>query len=1132
MTASCPDCRAELPEGARFCPSCGTRLEASGPEATERKLVTTLFADLVGFTALGERHDPEDIDAALRGFYGLARTIVERFGGVVEKFIGDAVVGLFGVPAAHEDDAERAVRAALELVAHLHELPPVGGEQLRVRCAVNTGPALVRLRARPEAGEGVLVGDAVNTCSRLLAQAPPMGVVVGETTHRLCARAIAWEALPSATVRGKAKPVRQWLASAPLARRGVDSAGSLTPLIGREVEMGVLTGLIDKSIASQRPQIALITGEAGLGKTRLLRELFREMDERPRFCTWRQGRCPPYGSELAFWPLREIVTAHAGILPSDDESSMAGKLAQSLEENAQSEWLLERLRPLAGLPATQLERDDNFAAWRLFFERMAQHLPTILVIEDLHWASDSTLSFLEDFCLHVAHVPLTLLTTARPEFLDDVRSEVLRRLATQIDLRGLSREESLRLIRNLPFAPDDAEVAGSVGGLCGGNPLFAEELARYMSDRDSDSANAALVGHTGDRGVSAPDSIKALLAARLDALPEDRRRVIGDAAVVGQVFWPEAVAAAGSPVATVGPLLNDLSERDFFVSQDSLLAGSPQFAFRHSLVRQVAYERLTRSRRARKHAHVASWMKGLPGAGFGADVLAHHYETAFDLALDAGDQELVGGLRRPTAKALEAAGDLVRPLDVATAERCFRKAADLLGDDVDVAQVLTKWADTLVESGRYTEGFTVQDDLIATLQATGQDHQLAVARTRKAIWRWMIDSSEWPQFPEAGVDLLQSGEDSEELVALLEYWATICFYRGEQFEGEVAANRAIRMSERLDSPLPVFAQNVRGIARCEQGDLGGIEDLELALAEARRRGSELKAGSIAQNLADQLCAAKGPGASVGLLRETVKRARRRHDEHTTAEANAALALYLWWSGDWREADVYLEALLDDPGGRGSEFLAELESLAALSSLLRGSLDDAQRLSLSSELASRTGKRFWTRSRSLLVLAIVEAERGDSKSAVAHLRTCLDLEGGGRLLPEYMLLLPSAGRVCLESGARRLAERLASRLGTRPLDTCVRGSLHASLIEADGHDATHLHAAVAHQWHGLGVPYEEAWATLAAAHCLDRRGSLAEAWNEAQRAREIFYRLGAILPLSRVDGLLQDLGLRLSRAQRD
>ena len=373
----CASCGAGLPSGARFCPSCGTALVERPSAATERKVVTTLFADIVGFTALSEQFDPEDVDAGLRGYFEMARATVERFGGSVEKFIGDAVVGVFGIPTAHEDDAERAVRAALAIVEGMASLPQVGDHALQVRVGVNTGRSLVRLDVSFGSGEGALVGDAVNTAARLLTAAAPMSVVVGKLTRSLSARAIEYDQLDPVTAKGKSQPLDAWLARRPIARRGIDGRGvSLAPLVGREVELAVLEGLLAKAIASATAQFALLVGEAGIGKSRLVTEFFRTLDERPGFfCTWRQGRCPPYGEDLAYWPLREIVTAHAGILQTDRPHVVEKKLRRALGDIADHEWMVTRLLPLVGLPAAQTEHDDNFAAWQLLLEGIARRQP-------------------------------------------------------------------------------------------------------------------------------------------------------------------------------------------------------------------------------------------------------------------------------------------------------------------------------------------------------------------------------------------------------------------------------------------------------------------------------------------------------------------------------------------------------------------------------------------------------------------------------------------------------------------------------------------------------------------------------------------------------------------------------------
>ena len=351
MTA-CPSCAAECPAGARFCPSCGAALATPPPHAVERKVVTTMFCDLVDFTGLCEQADSEDVDRLLRTFYAVARNAIEIYGGVVEKFVGDAVVGVFGVPAAHEDDAERAVHTALRLRERLAELPQIAGRTQQVRVGINTGVAVVRLDVLPGSGEGFLVGDAVNTAARLEQLAPPMGIVVGERTHRLTERRIVYEALKPATLKGKRAAAKCWLVRGPVSRMGADPRQRFpAALVDREVELGVLRGLLKKVRTSSRPQFVLVTGEAGIGKSRLVFELLRYIDSRPAIVRWRQGRCPAYGDGLTFWALSEIFKEQLGVVERDEVATVEAKLAHALEGADEQEWLAARLRPLLGLEA-------------------------------------------------------------------------------------------------------------------------------------------------------------------------------------------------------------------------------------------------------------------------------------------------------------------------------------------------------------------------------------------------------------------------------------------------------------------------------------------------------------------------------------------------------------------------------------------------------------------------------------------------------------------------------------------------------------------------------------------------------------------------------------------------------------
>jgi class 3 adenylate cyclase/tetratricopeptide (TPR) repeat protein len=1123
---TCTTCRSEAPDGARFCPSCGCALAVDPGTATERKVVTTLFADLVGFTALGERADPEDIDTALRSYYEMARDTIERFGGVVEKFIGDAVVGLFGVPAAHEDDAERAVRAALEIVAHMDGLPSVQGEPLRVRAAVNTGPALVRLRARPGIGEGALVGDAVNTAARLLAEAPPMGVVVGESTYRLTSRPVDYEAMAPLIARGKARPVPRWIARGAVARRGIDADGpTQAPMVGREVELGVLVGLMDRAIASRSPQFALISGEAGIGKSRLVREFFRVVDNRPGFlCTWRQGRCPPYGAELAYWSLREIVSAHAGVLQTDPQPVVLEKLLHSLGSDASDEILVSRLRPLVGLSTTRAEREEYFSAWTRFFESMAAARPTILVVEDLHWASEPTLAFLGHLARQAAAVPLLVIGTARPEYLDaHPTTAAFAEGVEHIALKALSYAECARLAASLPGSSTVPHVEERVPENCGGNPLFAEELVRYLvAQHQTDSRPE---GDVSTSQSQVPQSVLSLIAARLDALPPDQKAILADAAVVGQVFWPGALCALRSEdPASVEETLRHLEAREFIRrSADSALQGEEAFVFWHLLIRDVAYEQLPRSIRAVKHAGLARWIEAIAGSQAGdlSEILAHHFMTAMELAQATHDETLADDLRDGTVRALGQAGASALPLDVTAAERFRARAADLVdADDPRRPYLLRDWAETLIEGGRFREAIAVLEESIRGLRAGGDDATAREAEGTRRYCDWLLGGGEAASDGDDAA-VIDEGEPSPGLVIFLEDATSIALHAGHNERCLELANRAQALARQLGLPVPSRSLGYRGYARAMLGDEEGLDDMRQSVLLATERAAGHEVCATLSNLGECLALFEGEAAATEVHRQALSLARKRHDGLAECFCRALVLVDDVWSGRWETAlaegpDVigFLEEHDD-----GWDLLIARSTMAHLLAW-SGETPDAVGPAEWAEGHSRSFPLASVRQACLVSLATVRAAHGAAADALRLLDECSRAahESSGA---DAALRAPEAVRLASTLGQPSLAQSLAGPFTRRrPFDLGIVSLLNGLLAE-DGQPETaaeHFGAA-ARQWARLGIPYERAHATLARGRCLARIGHALEAQSALERARDIFADLGARPALGEAHALL-------------
>ena len=579
--------------------------------------MTVLFADLAGFTSRSEGQDIEDVQALLDRYHLLSRHEIERHGGTIAKFIGDGVMALFGAPVAHEDDSERAVRGALAIQAAVGEQRSEDPAfDVHVRVGIATGEVLVTTL-----GQSVdAVGDVVNTAARLESAAPRDGVLVADAAYRVTTDTVEYssEATPI-TAKGKSEPVTAWIALR--ARPVVDDAEPLQGplLVGREAEMEKLWSRFEQSRASRTSQFIILTGVPGIGKTRLVSELRARMDTLREPVTWRQGRSPPYGEGVAFSALGQMVKIQAGILETTPGKEASERLHSAVvalfADRNDADWVERQLAPLVGIEQprsspTDARPTEAFAAWRLFFERLASVGPLVLVFEDLHWADDALLDFIES--LRTESTPLLIIATARPELMD--RRPVWRQTpGTAVELLALTEAETTRLVSSLLEAGDlSEEVGGELVARAQGNPLFAREYVRMLIDGGLlvRSDNGWLLC---DGTLPLPQTLHAIVGARLDALPPDEETVIEDASVVGEIVWGGAVAAIGDLESdSPSTHLASLVHKQFLVRQpESSVEGEREFTFSHGLIRDVAYQRLPRARRAQSHLHMARWIETL-----------------------------------------------------------------------------------------------------------------------------------------------------------------------------------------------------------------------------------------------------------------------------------------------------------------------------------------------------------------------------------------------------------------------------------------------------------------------------------------------------------------------------------------
>ena len=1078
----CESCGTEAPDGARFCIACGAPIEtaASGEQPAarpsgrataaaegtpppgrgvdERRTVTVLFADLSGYTAVAETLDPESVKRLLERILARLGDEVERYGGHVDKFIGDNVMAIFGAPVAHGDDAERAVRAGLAMQAAMDEINgPLArqhGVTFQLCVGINTGEVLAG-----HFGRGyTVIGDSVNVAARLQAAANPASVTVGEQTYRATCESIEYRALPAPLeLKGKAEPVRAWEALAAGARPDAlqsPAQQARAPLVGRRAELAQLHELFGRVERKRGPHLVTVIGEAGVGKSRLLAQFEAELGRDSARPLLRRGRCLPYGSSIVYWPLGEVIRAECGIVDGDPPAAAWEKLSARLgsllgatepdgaRPAAAKVMVVGRLLGIeAPEDATAAEHGDAqrarevfFAAVRACVEGLASAGPLVLVWEDIHWADEGMLDLIEHLAQWV-RAPVLQVCLARDELLE--RREGwggVRRDATTLFLDPLGESETRELISTLLAAETDTEeLVAAVAARAEGNPLFAEEMVRRLAE--SDGASAAEL----------PATVQGLLAARLDSLDPFQRRLLSHAAVVGRAFWEGALTSvAEAEGGDLQAALVALRERDMVVAgEGSALAGEPELAFKHVLIRDVAYEMLPKAVRAQKHFEVAGFIEARADERVEEVValLAEHYSRAAQLANELGlAPEEIEPYRAKALHYLEAAGDAATAFySNAEAFSNYATAREQAGEDEEaVARLLEKQGDVALRLGRVDAAIEVWERALEYRR--GQEELERVAELHRKIGAGLAHKGERKQAIEhhqRGINLIKDGEPSLALVRLYEEAAWLYMQTGDNMLAIYASEKALRLAERLGEVRA--ASRAHGIFGRVFGRIGDTvkarENLERAVELAR--GSDAHETVLALlALGHHLETSDGDYAgAAGAYREALALAQQIGDVPAEIELHAAVAQLALYAGDWEEVRRASDA---------SAELSEREGLIGklcLPYVLRGWLHwragewtEAERsYRRAHELAEQTG---WSEVcfDALHGLSCALRDQGELHGAEAALVQALDVcERAGLIVQSIQanstraLLLGLAGRPAQAAEAAQEAVELAGRV---------------------------------------------------------------------------------------------------------
>jgi class 3 adenylate cyclase/tetratricopeptide (TPR) repeat protein len=1127
LALACASCGSPNSPGVKFCGECGAALGAvvgaplpvSAP-AAERKVVSVLFADLVGFTAASEGRDAEDTRELLTRYFETCRRLVTLYGGTVEKFIGDAVMAVWGTPTANEDDAERAVRTALDLLSAVSELDPT----LSARAGVLSGEAAVTLGAQ---GQGMVAGDLVNTAARIQAAAEPGTVLVGEATRRATEAAIAYEPAGEHELKGKSEAIPLFRALRVTANRGgaQKSVGLEPPFVGRDRELRLLKELFHASAEEGKAQLVSVVGIAGIGKSRLAWEFEKYVDGLVDLFWWHRGRCLAYGEGVAYWALAEMVRMRAGILEEEAPQPALAKLHASIEEHVpdpeEREWLEPRLAHLLGLAErTAPDREDLFSAWRLFFERLAEQRPVVLVFEDLQWADNGLLDFVEYLLEWSRSHAVFVLALARAELLERRPSfGAGGRNATTLSLEPLAPGAMEQLLDGfVPGLPE--ELRAQMLARAEGVPLYAVETVRMLLDRGLLAREGDVYRPTGAiEALDVPETLHALVAARLDGLAPEERRVLQDASVLGKSFTKAGLAAlSGLPEGELEPLLTSLVRKEVLsVQADPRSPERGQYSFLQDLLKRVAYETLARGERKARHLAAAAHLVEAFGAGEQeiVEVIAAHYLDAYRAAPEAED---AAEIKTKALEMLTRAGERAASLAAnEEAQHYFERAAELADDPLVEAGLCERAGATAWVDGRLEAARVQFQRALELYESEGRTHPAARVSARVGEVEWRTGHlDEALERMERAFSVLSDDEPDADLATLAAELGRMHFFKGEL---ELAAQRvdsAIEMAESLwlpdvlSSGLNTQALITSFAGRTEHA----VALLRHALALALEHDLTPAALRAYNNLGDLLNRRDRYEEAIELQRQGLALARKAGHRASEWRLIGELSAYLLFTGQWDEA-LALAAEVPEDQFRVAQAGPYLWIYVAVE---RGDAAEGRRmLSLLSDLehSADVQERGGYAALSAHVL-LGEGRLAEALEASFRTIEISEMLGGGLVGSDAKIAYAVGLEAALKLGRLEAAEELLARIdaippGRRaPSLRAQSARYHARLAAARG---THVGveqgfktASAIFREHGL--VFHLAGTELEHAEWLTAQGRGDEAAPLLAEAREVFERLEA------------------------